>query len=101
MALGVGLGFGDPGTQGQTPLAVQLALRIGELEAKWEGQFARGQNSGPDGGSAIVVAGGVVLAPSDKSGATQAPMRSATRQHICAGYLGSIPKLGLGDIVGR
>lgn len=47
------------------------------------------------------VMGGAVLAPSAKPGASHAPMKSAIRQHVCSGSLGSILKLGLGNIGGR
>lgn len=82
----------------------QLLCCLSELESwrpKWEGQLVCGQSSGPDGGSAMVVLGGVVLAPSDKPGATSARMRSAIRQHVHSGSLGSIPKEGLRIIAER
>ena len=47
------------------------------------------------------VMGEVILAPSDKPGATHAPLRSAIRQHVHSGSLGSIPESGLGNIVER
>lgn len=62
---GLGVGFGNPCTQGQMPVAAHLAVRIGELEASVEGQLIRGQSSGPDGGLAVeVMRGGGGVGPS-------------------------------------
>lgn len=63
-------------------------------------QLACGQSSGLDGGSAMEASGRVVLGPFDKPGDCPCLLNICHEQHSHSGSLGSIPKLGLGNIVG-